>query len=481
MSAATRGGENAYPLVGPVVINEVMYNPFGLDREYVELRNVTDAAVSLAGWTFSDGINFTFPAGASIPADAYVLIVPIDPATFRGTYNIPADVQIFGPFTGALNNGGEKLTLSKPGTPVNGVTPLITVDRINYDNNAPWPSLPDGTGPSVARISATKYGNDAGNWTADLTDGTPGVANGTPPLLLSNGFAMAAGPTVTLKFNKDVGASLAKGDLVITNLTTGQTVAPSDVMFDYDPATQTATWRLAASAADGNYRATMAAAGVTDAQGRTLDGNADGVAGDDFSLDFYILGGDANRDRVVDFNDLVRLAQNYNSSASTYAQADFNFDGVVDFNDLVILAQHYNSSLAAPTAALPAGAMVAASPVDAAVMAANMGFSASTAPISSNVNPGKGTKTHPPARSEEPVKLKPATKPKAPKSRSESKPLKAAPVAASKPATRLATATIVTAAADTTRTSPVMVASAPGVPPFASTFGKKKIQTSVFS
>ena len=49
MSKATRDGQNAYPLVGPVVINEVMYNPFGTGREYVELRNVTDAAVEKPG------------------------------------------------------------------------------------------------------------------------------------------------------------------------------------------------------------------------------------------------------------------------------------------------------------------------------------------------------------------------------------------------------------------------------------------------
>jgi Dockerin type I domain len=57
------------------------------------------------------------------------------------------------------------------------------------------------------------------------------------------------------------------------------------------------------------------------------------------------LRGDANRDGVVDFNDLVVLAQNYNSEVSTdqWASGDFNGDGVVDFNDLVALAQNYNN------------------------------------------------------------------------------------------------------------------------------------------
>jgi hypothetical protein len=59
------------------------------------------------------------------------------------------------------------------------------------------------------------------------------------------------------------------------------------------------------------------------------------------------LAGDANRDGTVDFNDLVALAQNYNSAPSTddpWNSGDFNGDGVVDFNDLVQMAQHYNLS-----------------------------------------------------------------------------------------------------------------------------------------
>jgi hypothetical protein len=32
------------------------------------------------------------------------------------------------------------------------------------------------------------------------------------------------------------------------------------------------------------------------------------------SLDFFVLPGDVNRDRSIDFNDLVLLAQRYNSS-----------------------------------------------------------------------------------------------------------------------------------------------------------------------
>jgi len=90
---------------------------------------------------------------------------------------------------------------------------------------------------------------------------------------------------------------------------------------------------------------------VQDLAGNLLDGNSDGTGGDDFSFMFYQLGGDATRDRKVDFNDLVKLAQNYNTSGKVWPDGDFNGDGTVDFNDLVILAQNYNTFLPATPAA----------------------------------------------------------------------------------------------------------------------------------
>jgi hypothetical protein len=62
--------------------------------------------------------------------------------------------------------------------------------------------------------------------------------------------------------------------------------------------------------------------------------------------------GDANIDGVVDFNDLAKLAQSYNTSAKTWFDGDFNYDGTVDFLDLALMAQNYNS----PVPGAPAGA-----------------------------------------------------------------------------------------------------------------------------
>jgi hypothetical protein len=76
--------------------------------------------------------------------------------------------------------------------------------------------------------------------------------------------------------------------------------------------------------------------------GQVVDGSAVVVK--------FTLYGDATLDGRVDFNDLVKLAQNYNTTVpatphGSWSGGDFTFDGAVDFNDLVRLAQNYNTSL----------------------------------------------------------------------------------------------------------------------------------------
>jgi GH35 family endo-1,4-beta-xylanase len=74
---------------------------------------------------------------------------------------------------------------------------------------------------------------------------------------------------------------------------------------------------------------------------------APNVAGSDADYWVHVLKhteyGDANLDGMVNFADLVTLAQNYNQETGEgWADASFNGDGKVDFGDLVVLAQNYN-------------------------------------------------------------------------------------------------------------------------------------------
>jgi ELWxxDGT repeat protein len=156
-----------------------------------------------------------------------------------------------------------------------------------------------------------------------------------------------ARPAVKVRFSERVAASLTAGSIELTGAN-GQAVATGPVTIDYDSASDTATFTFSAGLADGNYHLRVPPEMTSDPSGNVL---AEARA-----LDFYMLGGDANGDCKVDFNDLVSLAQNYNTvGGKTWVDGDFTGDGNVDFNDLVVLAQRYNTSLAEP-GAVPAPA-----------------------------------------------------------------------------------------------------------------------------
>jgi hypothetical protein len=192
MSENTPGSANSYPKVGPIVINEIMYNPswpvsgsYTNDQyEYIELHNISNEPVALYDfdkalpWKFTDGIDFTFPEDVpvTIPAGGYLLIVR-DPEAFSWRYpNVDAS-KIFGPYDGSLNNAGERLELSMPGDVDEvGEAYYTRVDRVTYsdgahpenspDNIDHWPVEPDGGGKSLSRKVSSDYGNDPDNWTA---------------------------------------------------------------------------------------------------------------------------------------------------------------------------------------------------------------------------------------------------------------------------------------------------------------------------
>ncbi|MHB1034538.1 MAG: lamin tail domain-containing protein [Pirellulales bacterium] len=203
MSAATPGEANAYPKVGPVVINEIMYHPTPVGDGFIELLNTSGTAVPLFDpahpentWSLEAGFLFSFPTGVSIPAHGYALIVPAEPADFRAKYSIPAEVPILGPYGGSLNNAGETVRLYRPSDPeADGFVPQILVERVKYSDQSPWPLQADGVGSSLSRRVPLDYSNDPANWDPSTSGGTPGALNQvidvTPPTVPG---ALAATP-----------------------------------------------------------------------------------------------------------------------------------------------------------------------------------------------------------------------------------------------------------------------------------------------
>jgi glucose/arabinose dehydrogenase len=141
--------------------------------------------------------------------------------------------------------------------------------------------------------------------------------------------------------------------------------APISLQFDnYNPSTRTATWSLphGQSIPAGRWRLALAD-GVTDVQGRPLDGewqdnndtfpSGDGAPGGDFSFRFNVLPGDVNGDGRVSPLDFARARAHLASSlrhpaarSRPYSPAhDLNGDGRVSIADLKLLRRAFFTSL----------------------------------------------------------------------------------------------------------------------------------------
>jgi hypothetical protein len=209
--------DNSAALQQSIRPTEVMYNPpAGSDWEYLELQNVSsDATVQLAGATFTDGIDFVFPASASFVPGEYALVVKADPtnnfASFREFYGIDARVKMFGPFGGSLDNSGERLTLKT-------ASAGAVVFSFVYDDVDPWPRG-DGNGYSLVlreALPANSNLDDASSWRASsLINGSPGRGDSAELKLdvqrTATGVSLRFAPVVGANYRIEVRDSLLAG------------------------------------------------------------------------------------------------------------------------------------------------------------------------------------------------------------------------------------------------------------------------------
>jgi hypothetical protein len=153
LSARTPGASNAKLLRGPVVVSEIMFNPLtagGTEDEWLELTNRSAASLDLSGWKFTDGVDFTFPAGTTLAPGA-ALVVAKNAVRTRANHPSLDPSKVLGDYGNSLSNNGERIQLSRPvaDTTAPGETFMATVDEVIYADGSDTSRWADGGGSSL--------------------------------------------------------------------------------------------------------------------------------------------------------------------------------------------------------------------------------------------------------------------------------------------------------------------------------------------
>ena len=148
------------PVLPPVVITKIMYNPLPSvdfpdpnDLEFIEIKNTGDKTVSLSGAYFpGTGFIYQFPAYTLLKPGA-IQILANDEYAFKIVYGFAPSGQ----FTRNLSDNGEELILA------DGYG--NTIDYVNYSDTLPWPDA-SGNGYYLELIDEKLDNSDPVNWIA---------------------------------------------------------------------------------------------------------------------------------------------------------------------------------------------------------------------------------------------------------------------------------------------------------------------------
>ena len=235
----------------------------------------------------------------------------------------------------------------------NGTAVANSTVTLFADGVAVGTTIADGVG--AFSVTASTIADGTRNFTATATVGalTSVVSSAfavtidtVAPAVSSTTYDREVTQSLAVTLDDALADRLATSSFTLENLTTSTVVA--NTMVAVSGGGTVATLDRDNLLPDGNYRLTLPAANLTDIAGNLLAGPV--------VFEFRQLAGDANGSGMVDFQDLIVLAQNYNTAGRTFSGGNFNYstDGLVDFADLIILAQNYNTSLAFTTASLTA-------------------------------------------------------------------------------------------------------------------------------
>lgn len=153
-----------------VVINEINYNSDkdSETEDWIELYNNSPNSIDLSGWIIKDNDDdhaFVIENGTMLSSGAYIVICR-DQEVFQ---TIHSTSNTLGNMNFGLSSDGDCVRLFN--------SEGIITDQVCYSTDAPWPSLPDGKGGTLALKKPTLDNADAASWYGLSGNGNPGEAN----------------------------------------------------------------------------------------------------------------------------------------------------------------------------------------------------------------------------------------------------------------------------------------------------------------
>ncbi len=154
-----------------IVINEINYNSaeaFDVG-DWLELYNPNNTVTDISYWSISDGNSenmYRFPANTTILPNDFMIICS-DMDDFESGF--PNVEKIIGEMDFKLSASGEQLILYD--------ALHNTIDSVAFDDHAPWPESPDGSGATLELINPLLDNNVAQHWAASENFGSPCAFN----------------------------------------------------------------------------------------------------------------------------------------------------------------------------------------------------------------------------------------------------------------------------------------------------------------
>jgi hypothetical protein len=152
---------NPSPAQVYLVVSEIMYHPADTtpDAEFIEVMNISNSVtLDLGGVRFTSGIHYAFPPDTMLAPGARLVV------GFSDFQN-----------GSRLNNGSDRIKLED--------ATGSTIRDFSYDDNPPWPTAPDGGGPSLVLIQPKTNPDPslATSWRSSTTNGgNPGTSDALP-------------------------------------------------------------------------------------------------------------------------------------------------------------------------------------------------------------------------------------------------------------------------------------------------------------